>query len=240
LVASAWLFALLGVAKILYPVRNTLPNDFIIFFIGGQLAAEGRISQLYHPPAYEPWIAELRNRGEFIRPSIQSISAYYFVRPAFAAFLYVPFTWLPFRTAFHLALLGNITVLGILLWKLPLWFPLRDFFSVGVLRACLILFIPFISAIAHGQDILLLTLIAAYSTHLALQNREVPAGILLAACSVKPHLILAMPALLLAAGKRRMLWSFLATGVLLAGLSFAAIGQQERPRVDRLASGVLH
>jgi hypothetical protein len=120
----------------------------------------------------------------------------------------------------------NLILLAALVWKLPEWFPYQDFFGVGLFRACLFLFMPFAAAIGHGQDILLLVLLAAGGIYLALQGSDIPAGFLLACCAFKPHLLVAMPFVMLASGKRKMLYSFLATGLVLALWSFAAIGPQ--------------
>lgn len=226
LLALAWGFALFGVGKVVYAFRETPPGDFMLYYFGGRLAGEGKIERLYQKSAYEPLVAELRERGDYINPINTAVGIYYFVRPAFAAYLYIPYTWFPYRTALALSVALNLILLGALVWKLPEWFPYQDFFGVGLFRACLFVFMPFTAAIGHGQDTLLLVLLAAGGIYLALRGNEFAAGFLLGCCAFKPHLLVAMPLVMLASGKRKMLFSFLGTGLALALWSFAAIGPQ--------------
>ena len=226
LLALAWGFAIFGVGKVVHAMCETPPGDFMLYYFGGRLAAEGKIERLYQKSAYEPLVAELRQRGDYINPINAAVGIYYFVRPAFAAYLYIPYAWFPYRTSLLLSVAVNLLLLGALVWKLPEWFPYQDFFGVGLFRACLFVFMPFTTAIGHGQDTLLLVLLAAGGIYLALQGNEIAAGFFLACCAFKPHLLVAMPFVMLASGKRKMLYSFLATGLALALCSFAAIGPQ--------------
>ena len=200
--AAAWIGMLLIGAIFLSPRRNTRPPDFLPFYLAGKLAAAGQIAQIYHKAAYQPWIAELRASGE----QMSSVDAHYFIRPAFQAFFYVPFSWFSYPVASWLALLMNVVLLGVLVWKLPVWFSVPP--SIRVLLAG---FMPFLWSIGIGQDTLLLTLLVAYSLHAASRGREVLGGILLGLCVYKPHLVWAMPLALLAGGGWKMASSFLAT-----------------------------
>ncbi len=217
---GAWLLAALLAGLLLLPLRSQPPWDFLQFYLAGKLAASGRVAQIYHKPAYPPVVDEIRSAQS--RSGISS--AYfnrtpYFNRPAFAAFLCIPFASLPFWSAAHLWVLANFALLAALVWKLPVWFP-----ASPPLRPWLAGFLPWIWSIGLGQDTLLLSLLAAYSLHLALQKREIPAGLVLAACAVKPHLLAAMPLALLAGGKRKMAAAFLGGGAVLAAISAAAVG----------------
>lgn len=222
LLAAAWLFVAFDFSCVLREIVNTPPGDFASFYFAGRLAGSGRISQLNHKPAYEPLLAEMRAHHEVLRPR----QSYYFLRPAWVAFLYVPYSWLPYRTASLVAIAVNVLLLGVFVWKAPLWFPFPDFFGVGLFRALLCMFVGFRAAIGHGQDTMILVLLLAYGLHLTFQNRQIQAGIALALCSFKPHLIFALPLALLASGKRKTLYSFLAAGSALAAFSLAALGPQ--------------
>ncbi len=212
---AAWVVAA-GIALLfLSAMREAPPPDFMPFYLGGKLARSGQIGELYHKPAYQPLIAELRSTGERMNP----IDAHYFIRPAFQAFLYAPFTYFPYRTALALHVLGNLGLLGALVWKLPQWFALP-----ASLRPWMLCFLPFLWSIGIGQDTLLLTLLAAGALRLAARGREIPAGILIGLCAYKPHLMWAMPLAALAAGKRRMFASSAITGGVLAAVSFLAVG----------------
>jgi hypothetical protein len=57
-----------------------------------------------------------------------------------------------------LVVFGNILMIGLLAWKLPIWFPnLRRF------RPWFLCYPPFIWTVEFGQDTMLLTLCMAYS-----------------------------------------------------------------------------
>src|ERR1700758_4165354 len=106
----------IGIAFFLHLLDNP-PPDFLAFYLGGKLAASGHIRQIYDPSAYRPLIEQLHQQGVRTNP----FDANYFIRPAFQAYFYIPFSWFPYRTAATLALLFNFACLGILTWKLPVW-----------------------------------------------------------------------------------------------------------------------
>lgn len=200
-------------------LRHNGQHDFTPFYLGGKLAASGRIARIYDPDVYKPLIAELRSQGERMSP----FDANYFIRPAFEAFLYAPLASLPFRQASLVALLWNFGLLGILVWKLPLWFGIRSP-ARPLARLALAVFYPFLWSISVGQDTLLLTLLVAYALFLESTGRAGYAGFALGLCAWKPHLIWLLPLALLASGRRRMSAWFLATGSALLAFSFLAVG----------------
>jgi hypothetical protein len=219
--AFAWLAALLIAGWFLRPVRLLVapgapqkfsPPDLMQFYFAGQLAASGRVAGLYQRQAYKPLIAHMRAQGE-------RVGAYPFNRPAFAAFLCIPLTWVPYRTALLLTALGNIVLLALLVWKLPAWSSQPVW-----LRVPLAVFLPLLLTIVIAQDTLLLALLVAWGLRLAARGKDTAGGIVLALCAVKPHLIWALPLALLAAGKWRMLRAFAGAGAALALASFAAVG----------------
>jgi hypothetical protein len=200
-------------------LRNNIPPDFVQFYFGGKLAASGQIRQIYDRSAYQPLVMQLHEEGEHDHP----YGAHYFNRPAFAAYLYVPFTLFSYRTASMLAVSCNFVLLGFLVWKLPLWFEIRPSARLAV-RACLVVFFPFLWSISVGQDTLLLTLIVAYASKKAFDGSEGLGGAVLALGAYKPHLIWAIPLALMAGRKWKMAWSFLGVAAMLAVLSFASVG----------------
>ncbi len=212
---GVWVFVLFLGALFLSPLRKHPPHDFAQFYCAGKLAAAGRISELYHKPAYHDLVRQIQSEGD----PLSWWDAFYFNRPAFDAFLWIPVAGLSYRHAVVVGIAANLLLLAILAWKLPVWFE-----AERSVRIWLVGFVPFLWSIGLGQDTLLLTLILAYGLRLALAGEDVLAGIVLAACAFKPHLIWALPLAMLAAGKRKMLGSFLAMGGLLAAVSFAAVG----------------
>jgi len=211
---------LLVLAALLFPyVRQRGQPDFMPFYLGGKLAAAGQIARIYDTSAYQPLIEQMRLEGERMSP----FDANYFIRPAFEAFLYVPFSWLSYRNASLLALIGNIGLLGILVWKLPVWLGVRMPRRPAI-RFGLAIFYPFIWSIVLGQDTLLLTLLIGYALSPGVILRSGKAGILLGLCVWKPNLTWIIPFALMAAGRWRMAFFDLATSSLLLALSFALVG----------------
>jgi hypothetical protein len=206
---------------LLYPARSLLapwaprryfPPDMMQFHWAGKLAARGEAANLYHRASYEPLFREALADGEWNGPCV-------FNRPAFAAFLWIPLAGLSYRNALFWFTAGNLVLWGVLMWKLPAWFALPPVF-----RVCLFAFLPFLLSAAIGQDTLLVALLLAYSFRLAANGKPVWAGAALALCLMKPHLVWAAPLALLGRKERRMLYSFLAAGGLLAAVSAGAVG----------------
>lgn len=214
------LFLLVG-AFLFQRVRQTGQHDFMPFYLGGKLAGSGQIAHIYDKPAYQALIAQLRSEGERMSP----FDANYFIRPAFEAFFYIPFTWLSYSHAATLALIGNIGQLGILVWKLPVWLGVQESFRSAV-RAGLTIFYPFVWSILLGQDTLLLTLLVGYALSLGAVRRDGVAGVLLGLCAWKPNLTGLLPFALMAAGRWRMGLYDLATTSLLLALSVGLVGKQ--------------
>lgn len=221
LTGVVWLSPILLLATVVRARLGGPPIDFMQFYFGGRLAAAGRVGEIYRPRSYDSLVAEMRAQGE----TISSIrGGYCFRRPAFAAFLYVPLSWLPYRTA-ALAWLGtNLAMIGLLVWKLPLWFPFEDHFDRNLTGALLLMFTPFLATLAQGQDAVLLTLLAALGIYAALQGRDVEAGIALAACFFKPHLVFLLPLVAVASRRFKLLAWFAGAGLILALVTFAAVG----------------
>ena len=209
----SWLPALLMSGLFLSPLLTIPPQDFAQFYFAGRLTATGQVARVYHKPAYEPLVTELRAQGEYVSPY------HYFNRPSFVALFCAPLAWFSYRSSLWLTVLGNVGLLILIVWKFPAWFR-----TSGSVRPWLFLFMPFMWSIGYGQDTLLLTLLIGYSLHLNSKQIDVPAGMCLAMCTAKPHLIWATPLALLVGKKHKWLYSFLATGLLLALVSFTAVG----------------
>jgi hypothetical protein len=200
-------------------VRQWGQHDFMPFYLGGKLAASGQIARIYDKPAYQPLIAQLRNEGE----RMSRFDAHYFIRPAFEAFFYIPFTWFSYSQAATLALIGNLGLLGILVWKLPIWLAVPSA-RRPVLRLALAIFYPFLWSIVLGQDTLLLTLLVGYALSPDVVGGDAGAGVAIGLCAWKPNLMGLLPFALMASRKWRMALYSLATGAILLALSFALVG----------------
>lgn len=200
----------------LSPLRHRPLWDLPQFYFAGRLVMAGDAHALYDKTAYTGLIQELRQSDA--RASRQNV---YFNRPAFGALLCVPLAFFSFATLKPLVIAANLLLLALLVWKLPLWLS-----APPGTRALLFVFLPFLYSLALGQDTLLMTLMLALALSLLLRGQEVPAGVLLALAALKPHLIVAVPLVILAGKRWKALWAFLATGAFLALASLAMVGTQ--------------
>lgn len=197
----------------LSPLRHRPLWDLPQFYFAGRLVMAGDAHALYDKTAYTGLIQELRQSDA--RASRQNV---YFNRPAFGALLCVPLAFFSFATLKPLVIAANLLLLALLVWKLPLWLS-----APPGTRALLFVFLPFLYSLALGQDTLLMTLMLALALSLLLRGQEVPAGVLLALAALKPHLIVAVPLVILAGKRWKALWAFLATGAFLALASLAMV-----------------
>lgn len=192
------------------PVRArpaaTGANDFLNLYAGGTLAGT---PNLYDQASVRT--EELRARG---------LAWFPFLRLPYYALLLKPLTWLPYQIAYEVceALLVAAWVgFGSLwphartgdkwivcCWSLPLW--------VGVF---------------NGQDAALLLLWVALAVWLLRGGREAAAGVALALCASKYHLVVLVPLVIVAQRRWRMaagaagtIMAMLAVSFLIAGASW--------------------
>lgn len=198
----------LGVAYL----RTARFVDVPQFYLAAKLFRAGRIAHIYDVQAYEPLIVELAKSD----PEAAK-GAVHFNRPAFELLLFLPFAFVPFKAFLFANIALNGILLAVLIWKLPQWFPV----SIHC-RTWLLIFFPFLSSVALGQD----TLLLAYGFHLALEEHDSRAGIFMALAAFKPHLIFLLPLAFVAARRWKLLRSFVTVGTVLALMSFVLVGPQ--------------
>ena len=219
--AFLWLLAVVFVGLALRPLREGAPADAASFYIGGHLAATGQAHRLYDPVAnIESWDA-LRPMG--LRRE-ETPHDNFFIRPAFVAYLYAPFTLLSFEAAWKLIL--GLTFLEVLLivWLFPRWF--RDYGDLRPWRPLLLAYLPFVWAMGLTQDTVSLTLVLGFALHMILKDRQWLGGAVAALLVIKPHLALTLPIAFYFGGKRRAALAFTLGAIGLACVSFALIGVQ--------------
>ncbi len=182
-------------------------GDFLSFYAAGWLARTGRGADLYDPRAIE-WAQRLLYPGDFER-------AIGYPLPVFVAWLFAPFSALPFTAAFFLWMALNAVLLGMLLRALSVELAGAPRGLRYVFAGCAALSMPALAAIVFGQvDLIVLAgLLAGY--RLLRSGRSAAAGAVLALAAVKPHLLAGVLLLLLV---RREWKAVMALGVLTAAL----------------------
>ena len=178
-------------------------NDFLELYAGGQLAGS---PDLYNPAKVRE--AELRAIGESGLP---------FPRLPYYALLLKPLTWMPYRTAYAVwatMMVAALAAFGILwpharpaskwmlcCWSIPAWI-----------------------SVFNGQDVALLLLWVALAVWLLRGGREATAGVALALCASKYHLVVLVPLVILAQRRWRMAAGAAGAGAVMLAVSFLVAG----------------
>lgn len=179
-------------------------NDFAAFYMGAKLAGTGHLYDAARH--YEGQKAELG----YYMPAVT------YIRLPYHAVLLKPLAWLDYRTAWKLFLLANALCAAWVYWKF-LWGDTLAF----LLGAA---FLPTYAALANGQDVWFAAALCGLALLLARKGKEFGAGAALALCSIKPHLFVFVPAVLLMYRKWRILAGGAAGAAVLFAVSTAAEG----------------
>ena len=186
---AAVLLAAASVAAVLaWPVREFLlrgQTDFVQLYTGAKLAGTGK---LYDAEANYEWHQRLF--GVRFPAVLHS-------RPAFYAVLLQPLGWLPYRTAFWLFVLLNVAAAAWVFRRIL--GPSPPAASFGAVYPATYL------AILWGQDVWLAVALFCASVLLLRRGREAGAGLVMSLCSIKAHLFLLVPLVLLAHRRWRVL-----------------------------------
>jgi len=174
-------------------------NDFLAFYAGAKLSGT--------PLLYSAVTARR------LQESVANIwvPAETFIRPPFYAALLRPFAALPYRAAYDLFETLNLAALFAFLW----------FGARGDRLLCVLggISIPVATALANGQDILLLLLVCLGGWRLEQREKPFWAGLVFSLLAIKFHLFLFVPAVFLL----RKRWRTLA-GTAAGGMALFAVG----------------
>jgi hypothetical protein len=175
-------------------------NDFMSIYSGTRLA----------------FTDNMYNIGENLRVQREAAGwdniNHLFLRPPFDALLMWPLGRLSYITAAHL-------------WELLIVASVALFcyFWPGNRRAAAIACcwsFPLFHVFANGQDIALILLLIAIGLREMRRGRETTAGMIFALCSIKFHLLLLLPVLIIGQRRWKLLGGLMAGGALLFAVSF--------------------
>jgi hypothetical protein len=196
-------------------------NDFAAFYLGAKLSGSGHLydAHLYHA-------GQQREFG-------YSMPAVTYIRLPFYAALLKPISWLDYGAAWRLFLLANTACAVWFYWKF-----LRDDTLAFLLGAA---FLPTYAALANGQDVWFPAALFGLSVLLLRLGCDFLAGLALSLCTIKPHLFVFVPLVLLLHGKWRTLAGGAAGAVGLFALSTIAEGGQWIGQwLDTIRNPVVH
>jgi Glycosyltransferase family 87 len=220
---------LLGVLPILFALQcfgwlTFLPSalrghaDFRQLYAAGYMIRTGHSGELYDYQAQKKVQDELVGADELALP---------FIRPAYQALLFVPFSLLAYRTA-YLAFLG-VNLLLLTLTFLLLRAKLTNVAAIwSVLPVCVFLvFYPLALALLQGQDSILLLVLLTAALILLERGRELSAGALVAFGLFKLQIVIPIALLFLLWRRWRFTAGFALSAALvsLASLLTAGLAQ---------------
>jgi len=192
--------------------------DFRQLYVAGYMVRTGHRTQLYDYAAQTYFQNTLVSNDERALP---------FIRPAYQALMFVPFSLLPYRTAYLGFLLLNLLLLALAF--LILQPRLRGLSRVwpGLPPALFLGFYPVALALMQGQDsILLLALLAAALVSLE-RNRNLTAGALAGVGLFKFQIVVPIVLLFLLWRRWRFVKGFMFSAILVGLLSFITSGWAE-------------
>jgi alpha-1,2-mannosyltransferase len=194
--------------------RDPLSNDFTLVFIAVRIGLEHSWSQIYSLPLQHQVFTELR-------PGAVFNDGQRYLAPPPLAWLTLPLAPLGAAGAFY-----AWTALSVIALLAAWWLGAP---GQGLERATwLILAVgwyPVLYEISYGQPVLVVLIAVIAAWRLAEGGRHYEAGVVLAlGTALKPQLVLAVPLVLLAAGRWRLVVAWAGVLAVLAALSLATLG----------------
>lgn len=203
------------------PTDQSRLLDFSEFYAVGNIVRHGLGQSLY----------DLRLQAEF-QLQVAPVHAFY-LRPPFEALLFIPFSYLSYRSAYAAWVLCSLAILLFTLIVIRKNTNVMEALAqytrgipadTGLLLILFLSFAPVMNCFMIGQDSMLMLLIYTM-TFLALKReREFAAGCLLACGLFKFHLVLPFVFICVLRQRFRFLAGFAAVGLILAVISILICG----------------
>jgi len=200
-----------------WPMIRDGHADFRNLYTAGYMVRAGFGHELYDYARQKGFQDALISREEIAIP---------FIRPAYQALLFAPFSFLTFREAYCAFLAFNLATLGLCFRLLRPYMANLSQVWPG-LPGGMLLFLPIAAALMQGQDsIILLTLMAGAFASMQ-QGREYRAGILIALGLFKFQFVIPIALLFMASRRWRFLAGFGVSALVLAGVSLWISGARQ-------------
>jgi hypothetical protein len=208
-VFTAWLVVVVPLQ------REILDNDLTLVYIGARIGLEHGWTHIYALDLQHQLFAQLR-------PSAAFNDGERFLSPPPAAWLLVPLTAIGAAGAVYVWLAASLMALVATWWiAAPGGSRIRVLWLIFALA-----WYPVQYSISLAQPDVIVLLAAIACWKLAEKNRPYLAGVVLGVSVLKPQLVLALPLVLLAAGRWRIAAAWAVTMSVLAVVSVVVIGQQ--------------
>ncbi len=197
-----------------FPVILSGHADFRNLYAAGYMVRVGHGHEIYNYAAQKTFQDALVSREEVAIP---------FIRPAYQALVYVPFSFLSFRQAYLAFLALNVAVLVLCFRLLRPYMGNLAHVWPG-LPAAMFLFLPIAAALMQGQDSIILLALLAGALACIRRGREYRAGVLVALGLFKFQLIIPLAVLFLAWRRWRVSVAFACSAAMLAAVSVWVTG----------------
>jgi hypothetical protein len=208
--------------------REILDNDLTLVYIGARIGLEHGWSHIYSLGLQHQLFTQLR-------PAAPFNDGERFLSPPPAAWLMVPLSLLGAAGAVYVWLAASLVAVVAAWWIAA---PSGRTRVIWLIFALAWYPVQYSISLAQPDVIVLLAAVACWK--LAEQDRPYLAGVVLGASVLKPQLVLALPLVLLAAGRWRIAAAWAATMAVLAVASLVVIGQQGLSDYRSLLSEAQH
>jgi hypothetical protein len=216
-IAVSSVLFLAQVAVVLLGVPSALKEgtDFRRMYIAGYMVRSGEAQNLYDEAVNRQVQNALVSRDD----ATEVMDS-----PAYEALLFVPLSFVKYRTAYILFFAANLALLGLSIQMLKPFLKKLDEVWRWLPAAVFLCFFPVAIAIVQGQDsIVLLTLMVASAVSFY-RGRETGAGVFLGLTLFKFQFAIPIALLFLFWRRWRMLAGFAATAVVVAAISLSLAG----------------
>ncbi len=189
--------------------------DFRQLYAAGYMVRTGHAGQLYDTRAQQEFQDALVGNDERALP---------FIRPAYQALLFVPFSLVPYRNAYLAFLAVNLVLLALAFWLMR---PSMENLSRvwrGLPICVFLVFYPIALALMQGQDSILLLALLAGALVVLDQGRELTAGILVGLGLFKMQIVIPIALLFLLWRRRRFFAGFALSAGLVSLISLWVVG----------------
>jgi hypothetical protein len=199
------------------PMIRSGHTDFRNLYTAGYMVRTGHADELYNYAAQKNFQDAVVSREEVAIP---------FIRPAYQAALFAPFSLLPFHQAYYAFLGFNLGMLVLCFFLLrPYMGNLSGIWPM--LPAAMFVFLPVGTALMQGQDSIVLLALLAGALASIQRGRETLAGILVGLGLFKFQLVIPIAVLFLVWRRWRFSAAFAAVAAMLAAISgWIAGGEQ--------------
>ena len=198
--------------------------DFRQLYTAGYMVRSGYAHQLYN------YDVQLRLQSALVSPADLALP---FIRPAYEALLFVPLSFITYRSAYLVTIAINILLLATCYWLLRS--KMQNLASVySFLPAAMFLaFLPIAAALIQGQDSILLLTIFAAAVVLLHRKRDLAAGALVGLGLFKLQIVIPAALIFLIWHRWRFSLGFALSASLATAASVWVVGTDQAIRYMR-------